>query len=66
MKMMKTLHQQKMQERHRAMRQRVALHKKQNEKVEAKRDAKHKEIKKQIYRVLGQVEKRKNKRRHDD
>ncbi|KAI0235085.1 hypothetical protein LSAT2_014510 [Lamellibrachia satsuma] len=66
LKMMKTLHQQKMQERHHAMRQRVALHKKQNEKLEEKRDAKHKEIKKQIYRVLGQVEKKKNRRRNDD
>ena len=48
------------------MRQRVELHKKQSEKLEAKRDAKHKAVKKQIYRVLGQVEKRKSKRRGGD
>ena len=66
LKMMKVLHQQKMRERHHTMRQRVELHKKQSEKLEAKRDAKHKAVKKQIYRVLGQVEKRKSKRRGGD
>ena len=66
LKMMKVLHQQKMRERHHTMRQRVELHKKQSEKIEAKRDAKHKAVKKQIYRVLGQVEKRKSKRRGGD
>ena len=41
------------------MRLRAAQHEKEQAKIEAKRELKHKEIKKQVYRALGKAEKRK-------
>lgn len=59
MKMMKELHAHKMKQRRIQMRERAAHHERDQAKVAAKRELKHKEIKKQIYRALGKAEKRK-------
>ncbi len=62
MKMMKELHAHKLKQRRILMRQRAAQHEKEEAKVATKRELKHKEIKKQIYRALGKAEKRKKVR----
>lgn len=59
MKRMKELHAHKMRQNRVQMRLRAAQHEKEQAKIEAKRELKHKEIKKQVYRALGKAEKRK-------
>ncbi len=63
--MMKEVHAQKMKQRRVEMRSRAAAHQKEQQKVAAHREQKHKEIKKQIYRALGKAEKRKSKGKYD-
>lgn len=63
MKQLKMLHEHKMKQRRIAMRDRAAQHQKQQEREDAKRDVKQRELKKQIYRHLGKEEKRKSKGR---
>ena len=65
MKMLKTLHEHKMKQRRVEMRQRAASHQKEQAKIEAARQAKQKEVKKQIYRVMGKKEARTNKNKQD-
>jgi hypothetical protein len=65
MKMLKALHENKMKERHKVMRARAQKHEKMMGKIDSKRQQKQKEVKKQIYRHLGKVEKRKNKYQKD-
>ncbi|XP_013412523.1 ribosome biogenesis protein BMS1 homolog isoform X2 [Lingula anatina] len=63
MKMLKTLHEHKMKQRRSQMRERAQQHEKDKRKIEMKRTEKQKVVKKQIYRVLGQIEKK--KKRHE-
>lgn len=62
MKMMKTLHEHKQKQRRFTMRERAAEHEKKMGRVEEKRQAKQRVIKKQVYRTLGQLDR---KRKHD-
>lgn len=59
--MLKTLHADKMQKRRVQMRERAASHQKELARLNVHRNAKQKEVKKQIYRVLGKKEKRREK-----
>ena len=61
--MMKTLHEHKMKQRRFVMRTRAAEHEKKMGKVNEKREAKQREMKKQVYRTLGQLNR---KRKHDE
>ncbi len=65
MKMLKALHTDKMKKRHAEMRQRAAQHQKQQGYIDVKRQAKQKEVKKQIYRAQGKAEKRKQRFQKD-
>lgn len=47
------------------MRERAAKHQKEAEKIEKNKSQKQKEVKKEIYRVLGQLEKKKNRNKPD-
>ena len=57
--MMKALHADKLKRDRVQMRLRAAQHEKERAKIEAKRELKLKETKKQIYRTIGKAEKRK-------
>ena len=59
--MLKTLHEHKNRTEHAKMRDRAAQHEKVMGKINEKRQDKRKEVKKQIYRALGKMERRKNK-----
>ena len=59
--MLKTLQEHKARTEHSAMRDRAGKHQKVMEKVNAKRDTRRKEVKKQVFRVLGKREKRNKK-----
>lgn len=61
MKMMKTLHDHKRKTENLAMKQRVTEHQKKVGKIEEKKEKKQREIKRDIYKALGQIEKKKNK-----
>ena len=63
--MMKTLHQHKMKQQRLIMRERAARHQREQAKIEFRRDKKHKEIKKQIYRTLGKMEKKKERKKNE-
>ena len=65
MKMLKTLHEQKMKSRRVQMRQRAQEHQKKISFLDNKRAQKEKEVKKEVFRVLGKIEKKKNKFRKD-
>ena len=66
LKMLKTLQEHKNRTEHSKMRDRAAKHEKLMEKVNAKRSDKRKEVKKQAYRALGKLERRKNKYKPHD
>ncbi|CAG2207768.1 BMS1 [Mytilus edulis] len=61
MKMLKTLHEHKRKTERFKMRDRAAEHEKKMAKIDVRRVKKHKETKKNIYRALGQLEKKKQK-----
>ncbi len=61
MKMFKTVYQDRVKRKKEAYAEQMKQHKKQQEKIELKRLQKSKELKKNIYRRLGQMEKKKNK-----
>ncbi|XP_063445799.1 ribosome biogenesis protein BMS1 homolog [Mytilus trossulus] len=61
MKMLKTLHEHKRKTERFKMRDRAAEHEKKMAKIDVRRVQKHKETKKNIYRALGQLEKKKQK-----
>lgn len=61
MKMFKKVYENRMKTKHDAQLEQIKKHKKQVEKVEAKRLQKSKEAKKIIYRRLGKIENKKNK-----
>ncbi|CAC5392616.1 BMS1 [Mytilus coruscus] len=61
MKMLKTLHEHKRKTERFKMRDRAAEHEKKMKKIDVRREKKHKETKKNIYRALGQLEKKKQK-----
>lgn len=65
MQMLKTLHEHKAKKTRVAMRERAAKHQKEAEKIEKNKSQKQKEVKKEIYRVLGQLEKKKNRNKPD-
>lgn len=65
MNMLKTLHDHKRKTERSAMRSRAAEHEKKMSKINVMKEKKNKETKKEIYRVLGQIEKRKNKYNKD-
>ena len=58
LKMLKVVHEEKMKSRRREMRDRARQHQAQQAKVSAARMQKQREIKKRIYRVMGQKEKK--------
>ena len=63
--MLKVLHEQKMKSRRVQMRERAAQHQKEQGRIDSKREVKHKELKKQIYRSIGKAEKRKARNQKD-
>jgi ribosome biogenesis protein BMS1 len=65
MKMFKTVYNDRVQRKKEAYTEQVKKHKKQQEKIEVKRLQKSKELKKNIYRRLGQEEKKRNKHLDD-
>ncbi|CAH1795459.1 unnamed protein product [Owenia fusiformis] len=65
MKMMKTLHEHKMKKKRVEMRQRARAHEKQTKIIDNKRQKKTKEMKKEIFRVLGKMEARKKSKRSE-
>ena len=54
---MKELHAHKTRQNTVQMKLRAAQHQKEQAKIEAKKELKHKEIKKHVYRALGKAEK---------
>lgn len=64
MKSLKTMYDHKQKLKRVQMRDRASQHQKEMSKIEARKAKKQKEVKKQIFRVLGQIEKKKNKSRH--
>ena len=65
MKMLKTLHEHKRKTERFKMRERAAEHEKKMKKIDVRREKKHKEVKKNIYRALGQLEKKQQKYNKD-
>ncbi|XP_033758019.1 ribosome biogenesis protein BMS1 homolog [Pecten maximus] len=61
MNMMKTLHDHKKKMERASMRERVTNHKKKQGMIDMKKQQKQKETKREIYKALGQIEKKKNK-----
>jgi hypothetical protein len=64
--MFKKVYENRMKVKNEAQQELMRKHKKQTEKIEAKRLQKSKELKKQVYRRLGKVENRKNKYNNKD
>ena len=62
MKMMKTVHAQKMQARRLEMRMRAAHHQKELAKINVKRDANSKDMKKRMFTIQGKMGKTTAKR----
>lgn len=65
MKMVKVVYEDKMKKRRREMRSRVQKHEKERAKLEERKLRKTKELKKEVYKVLGQIEKKKQKHMKD-
>ena len=63
MKMLKTLHDHKRRTEWVQMKERAAKHQKDQDRVGVQKSKKQREIKKEVYRVLGQIEKKKKKHR---
>ncbi|OWF49820.1 Ribosome biogenesis protein BMS1-like [Mizuhopecten yessoensis] len=61
MNMMKTLHDHKKKMDRSSMRQRVSNHQKKQALIDSKKQQKQKETKREIYKALGQIEKKENK-----
>lgn len=61
MNMMKTLHDHKKKMDRSAMRERVTNHKKKQGMIDTKKQQKQRETKREIYKALGQIEKKKNR-----
>lgn len=58
--MLKKVYEHKNRSEHRKMRERAAEHEKKMSKINNARQQKQKEVKKQAYRILGKMNKRKN------
>ena len=61
MKMLRVLNEEKLKKRREEMSTRVARHQKEMAYINNKQAAKNKEVKKQVYRALGKMEKREDK-----
>ena len=65
MKKLKALHVHASRERHLAMRSRAAQHQETRARDDVHRHARQRDVKKEIYRVMGKAEKRKSKQGDD-
>ena len=65
MKMVKNVYQHKMRSDKMRMRERVTKYQKEVDRIGAIKNRKQKEVKKDIYRALGKLEKRKNQYKKD-
>lgn len=63
--MLKKVYEHKNRTEHRQMRERAAEHEKKMDKLNAVRQQKQKEAKKQVFRVLGKMNKRKGQQGND-
>ncbi|XP_053392079.1 ribosome biogenesis protein BMS1 homolog [Mercenaria mercenaria] len=65
MSMLKSVHEHKKRSEHVKMRERVAQHQKQMQKIDREKQKKHREVKKQVFRMLGKMENRKSNNKRD-
>jgi len=63
--MLRKLHEHKNRSEHHRMRERAAQHQKVREKTDIVRMARHKELKKNVFRMLGKMDKRKNRQQRE-
>ena len=63
--MLKSVHEHKKRTERVQMRERVTKHQKQMQKIDKVKQKKHREVKKEVFRVLGKMENRKNQRKRD-